>query len=245
VFDDVFQGSIQNGVYYPVDVERLAGGSFQGLDVFGWWRVLSEDGVDVDSLWQVLHDRGSDDAWSIFLSGEYDIVVLHDTELHSYRRSLLPSILDSGVSLIIHLDVGFESASLKQFALEGRQNFIDGFLQPRTTLMQIGSEDLIPLYSALTLTLDEESVPLATANTVNIPGSSGVVMAAYTSKSGGKLIVLGDSNLYEVTDDFTWLYFKLLFDVDVEKSAWAKLALAEVDYALPQPPTLFFTALKR
>jgi subtilisin family serine protease len=244
VFDDVFQGFIQGGVYYPIDVERLAGGSFQGLDVFGWWRVLSEDGVDVDSLWQALHDRGSDDAWSIFLSGEYDIVVLHDTELHNYRRSLLPSILESGVSLIIHLDVGFESASLKQFALEERQNFINGFLQPRNTLPQIGSEDLIPLYSALTLTLDEESVPLATANTINIPGSSGVVMAAYTSKSGGRLIVLGDSNLYEVPDDFTWLYFKLLFDVNVERSAWAKLALAEVDYALPKPPTLFSTALK-
>jgi hypothetical protein len=244
VFDDVFQGFIQGGVYYPIDVERLAGGSFQGLDVFGWWRVLSEDGVDVDSLWQVLHDRGSDDVWSIFLSGEYDIVVLHDTELHNYRRSLLPSILESGVSLIIHLDVGFESASLKQFALEERQNFINGFLQPRNTLQQIGSEDLIPLYSALTLTLDEESIPLATANTINIPGSSGVVMAAYTSKSGGRLIVLGDSNLYEVPDDFTWLYFKLLFDVDVERSAWAKLALAEVDYALPKPPTLFFTTLK-
>jgi len=244
VFDDVFQGFIQGGVYYPIDVERLAGGSFQGLDVFGWWRVLSEDGVDVDSLWQVLHDRGSDDAWSIFLSGEYDIVVLHDTELHNYRRSLLPSILESGVGLIIHLDVGFESASLKQFALEERQNFINGFLQPRNTLSQIGSEDLIPLYSALTLTLDEESVPLATANTINIPGSSGVVMAAYTSKSGGRLIVLGDSNLYEVPDDFTWLYFKLLFDVNVERSAWAKLALAEVDYALPKPPTLFSTALK-
>jgi hypothetical protein len=69
-------------------------------------------------------------------------------------------------------------------------------------------------------------------------------MAAYTSKSGGRLIVLGDSNLYEVPDDFTWLYFKLLFDVNVERSAWAKLALAEVDYALPKPPTLFSTALK-
>ena len=244
VFDDVFQGSIQNGVYYPIDVERLAGGSFQGLDVFGWWKILSENGVDVDSLWQVLHDRGSDDPWPILLSGKYDIVVLHDTELHNYRRSLLPSILDNGMSLIIHLDVGFESALLKQFALEGRQNFIDGFLQPRTTLPQIGSEDLIPLYSALTLTLDEESIPLATANIINIPGSSGVVMAAYTSKSGGRLIVLGDSNLYEVPDDFTWLYFKLLFDVDVERSAWAKLALAEVDYALPQRPTLFFTVIK-
>jgi len=243
VFDDVFQGVILEGVYYPIDVERLAGGSFQGLDVFGWWRVLSEDGVDVDSLWQVLHDRGSDDAWSIFLSGEYDIVVLHDTELHNYRRSLLPSILDNGVSLIIHLDIGFESASLEQFALEGRQNLIDGFLKPTTALPQIGSEDSIPLYSALALTLDKESIPLATANIINIPGSTGVVMAAYTSKSGGRLIVLGDSNLYEVPDDFTWLYFKLLFDVDAERSAWAKLALAEVDYALPQPLT-FFTAMK-
>jgi len=244
VFDDVFQGFIQSGVYYPIDVERLAGGSFQGLDVFDWWRVLSEDGVDVDSLWQVLHDAGSDDAWSIFLSGEYDIVVLHDTELHNYRRSLLPSILDRGISLIIHLDIGFEAASLTHFALEGRQNFIDGFLQPRSALLQIGSEDLIPIYSALTLTVNEESIPLATANIINIPGSSGVVMAAYTSKSGGRLIVLGDSNLYEVPNDFTWLYFKLLFDVDVERSAWAKLALAEVDYALPQPLTFLFTAIK-
>ncbi len=245
VFDDVFQGFIWDGVYYPIDVERLAGGSFQGLDVFGWWRVLSEDGVDVDSLWQVLHDRGSDDAWSILLSGEYDIVVLHDTELHNYRRSLLPSILDNGVSLIIHLDIGFESASLTQFALEGYQNFIDGFLKPRTALPQIGSEDPIPLYSALTLTLNERSIPLATASIVNIPGSSGVVMAAYTSKSGGRLIVLGDSNLYEVPDDFTWLYFKLLFNVDVERSAWAKLALAEVDYALPHPLIFFFTTIQK
>lgn len=107
------------------------------------------------------------------------------------------------------------------------------------------SEDLIPLYSALTLILDEESIPLATTSTFNIPGSSGIVMAAYTSKSGGRLIVLGDSNLYEVPDDFTWLYFKLLFGVGVERSAWAKLALAEVDYALQPPPLIIFTATNK
>lgn len=240
VFDDVFQGFIQNGIYYAQDVERLWGGSFQGLDVFMWWRALSGKGVDVDSLWQILHISGENDPWSVFLSGEYDVVVLHDAELHNYRRSLLPSILKKGKGLIIHLDLGFESASLTQFTLEERQNLIDGFLNPIGSLRRVGFLDAVPLFSALTLTLDEDTTPLATAHIPNIPGSSGVVMAAYTSKEGGRLIVLGDSNLYEVPDDFTWLYFKLLFDVDVASSAWSKLALAEVEYVTnPQPGVLF------
>ncbi|MEM3891366.1 MAG: S8 family peptidase [Nitrososphaerales archaeon] len=241
IFDDVFQGLIQNSIYYPQDAERLWGGSFQGLDVFMWWKLLSENGVDVDSLWQTLYDRGEDDPWSTLLSGEYDVVVLHDAELHNYRRSLLPSILKKGLGLIIHLDVGFESASLTQFNLEARQNFIDGFLNPLTSLKQLRSSDVVPLYSALTLTLDEASTPLATAYIPYIPGSSGVVMAAYTSNEGGRLIVLGESNLYEVPDDFTWLYFKLLFDVDVASSAWSKLALVEVEYASKPSHTTYFT----
>ncbi|MEM3387572.1 MAG: hypothetical protein QXN08_07910, partial [Nitrososphaerales archaeon] len=151
------------------------------------------------------------------------------------------SILKKGLGLIIHLDVGFESASLTQFNLEARQNFIDGFLNPLTSLKQLRSSDVVPLYSALTLTLDEASTPLATAYIPYIPGSSGVVMAAYTSNEGGRLIVLGESNLYEVPDDFTWLYFKLLFDVDVASSAWSKLALVEVEYASKPSHTTYFT----
>ncbi len=242
VFDDVFQGLIQNSVYYPQDAERLWGGSFQGLDVFMWWMLLSENGVDVDSLWQTLYDKGEDDPWSTLISGEYDVVVLHDAELHNYRRSLLPSILKNGLGLLIHLDVGFESASLTQFDLEARQNLIDGFLKPFTSIGQLKSGDVVPLYSALTLMLDEASIPLAAVQNPDIPGSSGVAMAAYTSNEGGRLLVLGDSNLYEVPDDFTWLYFKLLFDADVASSAWGKLALAEVEYASKHPYIAYFTS---
>jgi len=246
LFDDVFQGYYDpsSRTVFPIDAERLWGGSLFSLaaniwplGVFDWWRLVSEAGYDVDSLGQVLNATGVGDPWALFMSGKYNVIYLHDTELHNMQTSMFPKLLKIGVNIVALYDGGFDySLLVKPLYPEGEPlPPISGLIQNFNGTHPIAQGVKNATYiSGVGLAVLDPAQVVATAYDVRYPALSGVAVATYDVPGGGKFVALGDSNIFDdigLAADYTWLVYYVSYGMQVKKTENDKLALNILNYA--------------
>ena len=249
LFDDVFQGKIdaQSHQVIPFDAERLWGGSMISiyaniwpLGAFDWWRIASEEGYDVDSLRQAMNSTGTGDPWSLMMSGRYDAIVLFDTELHEGSASMFPKILERGTSLLVLYDADFAYQRIEEFA---RPEEVE---RPPATGMVENFNRAHPIsegirnatfFGGIFLTVRDPAEVVATGYEYGDPAFSGVMIATYQAGSGSRLVVMGDSNSFDIglVKDYVWMYYRLKWGKGALSTDNERLALNLLRYSIPAP----------
>ncbi len=250
LFDDVFQGRIdaQYHQIIPIDAERLWGGSLISvyanvwpLGAFDWWRIASEGGYDVDSLRQAMNFTGTGDPWKLMMSGRYDAIVLFDTELHEGSASMFPKILERGTSLVIFYDSDFAYQRIEEFARPEEverppaTGVIENFNREHPISEGISNATF---FGGIFLTVRNPAEVVATGYEYGDPAFSGVMIATYQADSGGRLVVVGDSNAFDIglVGDYVWMYFHLKHRREVLSTDNGRLALNILKYSIPARP---------
>ncbi|HDM26749.1 MAG TPA: hypothetical protein ENG27_00365, partial [Candidatus Bathyarchaeota archaeon] len=210
IFDDVSQ--------FPEDRETLWGGSFMGWGVELWWRDVAQAGYDVDSLMQVMNKTGLD-PWAILLSGNYQVIYLHDTDLRMGISGALPKILDSNLSIVALYDGGFEYSLISsEVYTEWSEIALIGVAENFNKEHPISrGVKCVPALGGLGLAVHEDAEIVATAISYDDPSGSAVFIATYEAEGGGRFIAIGDSNIFDCarTPDFTWYYLWKNYEVEV------------------------------
>lgn len=225
--------------HYPDDVERLWGGSFMGYGLELWWRVVAEAGYDVDSLAQTMN-KTSLDQWAIFLSGNYQVVYLHDTDLHRARADAFPKLLSMNVSIVALYDGGFSYSWITtelypEFSEEPLTGVTESFNRTHPISQGVGR---VAALGGGELAVYGPAEVVATIASATSHTASGVYIATYEEPGGGRLVSIGDSNFFDIgmTPDFLWYFLLTECDLEVESTDAAQLAVNILDYAMERTP---------
>ena len=237
LYDDVFHGVDFLGLIVPTEVERLWGGSFRGTAPTLWYATLAKSGFQLVSLRQYMNNTGVKDPWQVFTSGKFKNIVLHDTELHTIRTGMFPLMLKNGTNIEIHYDNDFRGASLGQVSVD--QKAFLGLARNFNASNPIGRGIAnVTFVFGVELATQPGAQIIATAASPASPELSGVIAASFKVDGGGKFVAIGDSNLFELTEDYYWLIYKAVFGIDATTKGEFRLGANAAAYLTNKPPAI-------
>ena len=244
LYDDVFHGVDFLGTIIPTEVERLWGGSFRGTAPTEWYATLAKSGLQLISLKQYMNNSGIKDPWEVFTSGKFKNIVLHDTELHAGRTGMFPLMLKNGTNIEIHYDNDFRGASLGQVTID-KTTFL-GLARNFNASNPIGRGIANATFVfGVELATQPGAQIIATAASPASPELSGVIAASFKVDGGGKLVAIGDSSLFEFTEDYYWLIYKAAFGIDATTKGEFQLGANAAAYLTNKAPAINSLATDR
>lgn len=237
LYDDVFHGIDFLGLIIPTEVERLWGGSFRGNAPTQWYETLAKNGFQLVSLRQYMNNTGIKDPWKVFTSGKFKNIILHDTELHAGRVGIFPALLRNGTNIEIHYDNDFRGASLGKVAIDKTTFF--GLASNFNASNPIGRGIANATFVfGVELAVQPGAQIIATAYNPTSPEFSGIIAASFKVEGGGKLVAIGDSNLFEFTPDYFWLIHQAAFGINGTTYGEMQLGANALSYLTNKAPAI-------
>ncbi|MBM3898106.1 MAG: hypothetical protein FJ358_06255 [Thaumarchaeota archaeon] len=237
LYDDVFHGFDLLGTIIPDEVERLWGGSFRGAGPAQWYEKMAKSGFQLVSLKQYMNNTGIKDPWQVFTSGKFKNIILHDTEMHAGRIGMFTTLLRNGTNLEIHYDNDFRGASLGSVSIDKTTFF--GLARNFNASNPIGRGIANATFLfGVELSAQPGAQIIATAYSPASPELSGIIAASFKVDGGGKLVAIGDSNLFENTADYYWLLYIAAFGINATTLGEFQLGVNAAAYLTNAPPAI-------